>query len=181
MPEFTFSRHLRQIYLVLAQYIMKQQADQHHWEHYFEEGYHVFLGLQPYKQTYIKEKSHYKLVPKFYAPYRILQRIRQVGYRLALSTHFKLQLVFNVSCFKKAVGMNFQVKTNLPKLDEEGSICLQLGSTRKKIVSTTPVHSLGSLYTLEGYAAPRCHLRTKKNLTAISTPLALRTKLGRAC
>jgi len=45
---------------------MKQQTYQHRFERYFEVGEHVFLHLQPYKQTYLKDKGHHKLAPKFY-------------------------------------------------------------------------------------------------------------------
>ena len=56
-----------------AQNRMKQQADQHRSEHTFQEGDQVFLQLQPYKQTSIKEKGCQKLAPKFYGPYQIVQ------------------------------------------------------------------------------------------------------------
>lgn len=36
---------------------MKQQADQHHSKHIFQERDQVFLQLQPYKQTSLKEKG----------------------------------------------------------------------------------------------------------------------------
>jgi hypothetical protein len=42
--------------LVMAQNRMKQQSDQHCLEHSFAEGNHVFLHLQPYKQTSLKDK-----------------------------------------------------------------------------------------------------------------------------
>jgi hypothetical protein len=40
--------------LVMAQNHMKQQADQGRSERQFEEGDHVFLCLQPYKQNSLK-------------------------------------------------------------------------------------------------------------------------------
>jgi hypothetical protein len=45
-----------------------------------------------------------------------------VAYQLALPSHSKLHHVFHVSCLKKVIGTKFQTQTNLPKLDEEGSI-----------------------------------------------------------
>jgi len=39
-----------------AQDRMKQKADQHRSEHKFQEGEHVFLRLQPYKQTHSKTR-----------------------------------------------------------------------------------------------------------------------------
>eukprot|EP00253_Pinus_taeda_P016774 PITA_16774 len=48
-----------------AQNCMKQQVDQHRSERQFQEGDQVFLRLQPYKQTSIKDKGCQKLSPKF--------------------------------------------------------------------------------------------------------------------
>ena len=110
--------------LVLAQNRMKQQVDQHCSERKFEEGDQVFLHLQPYKQTSLKDKGHQKISPKFYGPYQILQRIGQVAYKLALPAHSKIHPVFHVSCLKKVVGQNCRIQTKLPELDEEGSIWL---------------------------------------------------------
>ena len=59
----------------MAQNRMKQQAYQHHSEDSFEEGDQVFLHLQLYKYTSLKDKFHYKFSPKFYGPYQIIQRI----------------------------------------------------------------------------------------------------------
>lgn len=42
-----------------AQNRMKQQANQHHSECTFQEGDQVFLRLQPYKKTSLKDKGHY--------------------------------------------------------------------------------------------------------------------------
>lgn len=51
-----------------AQNRMKQHENQHCFEHAFQEGDHVFLQLQPYKQTSLKEKGCHKLALKFYGP-----------------------------------------------------------------------------------------------------------------
>jgi hypothetical protein len=104
---------------------------------FFCKGDQVFLHLQPYKQTSLKDKIHQKLAPKFYGPYKIIQHIGQVAYKLALPTHSKIHPVFHVSCLKKVVGSNCKVQTNLPELDEEGSIWLQL-----KVVLDTREHQL---------------------------------------
>lgn len=56
----------------MAQNHMKQQVDQGHSERQFAEGGHVFLHLQPYKQTSLKANHCQKLAPKFYGPYTIV-------------------------------------------------------------------------------------------------------------
>ena len=85
----------------------------------------MFLRLQPYKQNSLKADQCQKLAPKFYGPYTVLKRVGQVTYQLAFPSHSKLHNVFHVSFLKKVIRTNFQNQTNLPELDEEGSIWLQ--------------------------------------------------------
>lgn len=102
--------------LVLA--CMKQHADQHRSECHFDKGDQVFLHLQPYKQTSVKERSHQKLAPKFYGPYTILKHIGLVAYKLALPNDLKLHPIFHVSCLKTVLGFNCRVQSNLIELDQ---------------------------------------------------------------
>ena len=48
-----------------------------------------------------------------------------VAYQLALPNNSKIHLIFHVSFLKKVIGTKCQTQTNLPELDEEGSIWLQ--------------------------------------------------------
>jgi hypothetical protein len=68
----------------------------------------VFLRLQPYKKTSLKDDHCQKLVPKFYGSYTVLKHVGQVAYQLALPSHSKLHLVFHVSCLKKVIGTKCQ-------------------------------------------------------------------------
>jgi hypothetical protein len=111
--------------LVMAQNHMKQQADQGRSERQFVEGDQVFLRLQPYKQTSLKDEHCQKLAPKFYGPYTVLKHVGQVAYHLAFPSSSKLHPVFHVSCLKKVIGTKCQTQTSLPELAEEGSIWLQ--------------------------------------------------------
>jgi hypothetical protein len=55
--------------LAMAQNHMKQQADQH----------------RTYKQMYLKQaKKDNKLSPKYYGPYKVLQNIGTMAYKLEL-------------------------------------------------------------------------------------------------
>jgi hypothetical protein len=85
----------------------------------------VFLCLQPYKKTSLQDEHCQKLSPKFYGPYTILKRVGLVAYQLTLPIHSNIHLVFHVSSLNKVIGKKCQTQTNLPWLDEEGSIWLQ--------------------------------------------------------
>ena len=61
----------------------------------------VFLRLQPYKQTTVASKGNRKLSICFFGPYKIIQWIGQVAYKLELPTDLKLNHDFHVSCLKK--------------------------------------------------------------------------------
>eukprot|EP00253_Pinus_taeda_P030421 PITA_30421 len=120
----TMLAHLREN-LHQAQNRMKQQVDLHRSERQFQEGDQVFLRLQPYKQTSLKDNGCQKLSPKFYGPYQVLQHIGEVAYKLALPPTANIHPIFHVSCLKKVIGNNCRIHTSLPELDEEGSIWLQ--------------------------------------------------------
>jgi hypothetical protein len=112
--------------LTMAQNRMKQQADQHRSERIFEVGDWVFLRLQPYKQMSLKQaKKDNKLSPKYYGPYKVLQKIGTMAYKLELPASSRVHPVFHVSCLKKVIGDKIPVQTILPELDEEGKMILE--------------------------------------------------------
>jgi hypothetical protein len=112
--------------LTMAQNHMKQQADQHHSERIFEVGDWVFLRLQPYKQMSLKQaKKDNKLSPNYYGPYKVLQNIGTMAYKLELLAYSRVHLVFHVSFLKKVIGDNILVQTIFPELDEKGKIILE--------------------------------------------------------
>ena len=72
----------------MAQNHMKQQVDQGHSECQFIEGDQVFLRLQPYKQTSLKDDHCQKLEPKFYGPYIVLKCVGHLAYQLVFKDKF---------------------------------------------------------------------------------------------
>jgi hypothetical protein len=112
--------------LTMAQNCMKQEEDQHRSERSFEVGDWFFLRLQPYKQMSLKQaKKDNKLSPKYYGPYKVLQKIGTMAYKLELPTSSRVHSVFHVSCLKKVIGDKISVQTISPELDEEGKIILE--------------------------------------------------------
>ena len=109
----------------MARNYMKQQAYQHRSECTFQVCDMVFLRLQPYKKSSMKLKGRHKRDPKFYGPYKVLQKIGFVAYKLELPPSSRIHLVFHVSCLKKVIGTNIRAQTVLPELDNEGSIILE--------------------------------------------------------
>jgi hypothetical protein len=93
--------------LVMAQNRMQHQADQGHSEHESTKGDHVFLHLQPYKNTSLKYQHYYKFTPKLYGPYRIIKRVGPVAYQLEFHSQSKLHPGFHVSFLKKVLGTRF--------------------------------------------------------------------------
>ena len=64
---------------------MKQQEYQHRSERIFDVGDWVFLQLQPYKQMSLNQANKdNKLLPKYYGPYKLLQKIGTMEYKLEL-------------------------------------------------------------------------------------------------
>ena len=116
--------HILQENIHMARNRMKQQVDQHWFERTFQVGDMVFLCLHPYKQSSMKLKGHQKLAPKFYGPYKVLQKIGSVSYKLELPPSSRIHPVFHVSCLKNMIVTNIRAQTVLTELDMEGSIIL---------------------------------------------------------
>ena len=86
-----------------------------------------YYRLQPYKQMSLKQANKdNKLSPKYYSPYKVLQKIGTMAYKLELSASSRVHLVFHVSCLKKVIGDNIPVQTILLELDKEVKINLEL-------------------------------------------------------
>ena len=89
--------------LLKAQDQMKRYANNHRRELIFQEGDWVFLKLQPYRMKSLARKPNEKLSPRFYGPYKVIQRIGEVAYKLELPEDSKIHPVFHISLLKKVV------------------------------------------------------------------------------
>ncbi|XXG42950.1 hypothetical protein AAC387_Pa01g3099 [Persea americana] len=109
-----------------AQNRMKIQHDRRHSELTFQVGEMVYLLLQPYHQNTTARHSNQRLAARFFGPYKILERIGQVAYKLELPADSQLLPVFHDSLLKKYVGQGVIVQTNLPAIAVDETVNLLL-------------------------------------------------------
>ncbi|XP_071683127.1 uncharacterized protein [Lolium perenne] len=101
-------------HLERAQRRMKHQADKKRDERSFQIGDWVYLRLQPYVQRSVVHRSSHKLGFNFFGPYKIIQKVGNVSYKLQLPGKSKVHPVIHVSQLKKAIRATNQVSTELP-------------------------------------------------------------------
>ncbi|CAM9002969.1 unnamed protein product [Rhodiola kirilowii] len=101
-------QHLRK-----SQGIMKKQSDEHRRDVKYKVGDFVYVRLQQGKQITVARRDNYKLAPKYYGPYEIIQRIGMVAYKLKMPRESQIHPVFHVSQLKLArapSGPNYNIQ-----------------------------------------------------------------------
>ena len=83
---------------------MKQVYDKKHVDKEFQVGDWVYLKLQSYRQSSVERRINHKLSPRFFGPYRVLEKIGVVAYLLELPIGSRVYPIFHVSLLKKKVG-----------------------------------------------------------------------------
>ncbi|GJS56507.1 zinc finger, CCHC-type containing protein [Tanacetum coccineum] len=62
-------------HLAIAQQLMKTKADNYHKDVQFKVGEFMYLKLKPYRQRFIARRMNEKLAPKFFGPFKVVEKI----------------------------------------------------------------------------------------------------------
>lgn len=95
--------------LLEAQARMKLYADKHRSERTFVPGDQVYLKARPYRQSSMAIAKYHKLLPKYYGPFLVLEKVGTVAYKLQLPANARIHSVFHVSLLKKRISDNSEV------------------------------------------------------------------------
>lgn len=120
----TFLGQLHQS-LSQAQQRMKKQADKQRREVSLVVVDRVYLKANPYMWKSLVTRRNEKLSPRFYGPYKVIEKIGFVAYKLELPARCKIHPVFQVSKLKKTVSDNYSPQP-LPEALAEGVLQLEL-------------------------------------------------------
>jgi hypothetical protein len=131
--------HLQSIkqHLANAQNRMKLMADRNRTDLQFQVGDQVLLKLQPYTQSSVANRPFPKLAYKYYGPYKVLERVGKVAYRLELPEGSLIHPVFHVSQLKQFVADFTPVYADLPSTtDLEAAAAVPAAILQRRLVKT---------------------------------------------
>ncbi|GJX25621.1 retrotransposon-related protein [Tanacetum coccineum] len=113
-----------QFHLKRSQDRIKSMADKKRSDRTFEVGMKVYLKLQPYRQSIVRQGIHHKFAAKYYGPFLIIAKVGQVAYKLQLPENSQIHPVFHVSQLKLCKGTNHQVGI-LPHCGLDGVLSME--------------------------------------------------------
>lgn len=104
---------------------MKFYADKKRSDRQLEVGDMVYVKIQPYRHTSLSIHKHLKLHSKYYGPFRVMEKVGAVAYKLLLPDDCHLHPTFHVRQLKKYIGLEAIPNPKLPLLDAHGQILIQ--------------------------------------------------------
>jgi hypothetical protein len=129
--------------LTQAQARMKKYADKKRTERTLSVGDMVYIKMQPYRLSAFGIRQAIKLTTKYYGPFRVLETVGKLAYRLLLPDDVNIHPVFHVSQLKKHLGNHAVPQANLPLVSAEGKIKLE----PSKVLETRSLPRNGVLVT----------------------------------
>ncbi|KAM2556739.1 hypothetical protein TB2_013926 [Malus domestica] len=108
--------------LAMAQNRMAVHVNKKRIEREFSVGDLVYLKLLPYQLQTLVSHAYHKLHPRYYGPYKLLEKVGPVAYKLKLPEGIKIHHVFHVSCLKRHMGNVDSPITALPTLTDEAQM-----------------------------------------------------------
>lgn len=103
----------------------------------------VLLKLQPYRRRTIRGSTPQKLAAKYFGPYKVIERIGKVAYRLDLPPTFRIHNVFHVSLLKKFYGSENPSNEEIPYLwefeDHQSEAIMDRRMVKRKNTDVTQV------------------------------------------
>ena len=85
----------------------------------------VFVPLQLYKRTSLKDSKSHKLAPNFYGPYQLCKLVGQVAYALDIPNKEKIHDVFHVSCLDNILGTTTHLQIEFLMLYDDKKLLLE--------------------------------------------------------
>lgn len=108
--------------LLNAQNKMKLYADRKRTERQLDEGAMVYLRIQPYRQNAFGLRGSLKLRSKYYGPFKVLEKVGEVAYRLQLPDTAAIHPVFHISQLKEHIGKHAVPLPHVPLVTPDGKI-----------------------------------------------------------
>nr|GEU89435.1 hypothetical protein [Tanacetum cinerariifolium] len=113
-----------QFHLKRSQNRIKSMADKNRSDRNFKVGMKVYLKLQPYRQSTVRQGTHHKFAAKYYGPSVVIAKVGKVAYKLQLPPDSQIHPVFDVSQLKLWKGTNHQVGV-LPLCGPDGVLSVE--------------------------------------------------------